>query len=261
MKEIIRIDNLEFLLYQCVGKLVDQQATTKTEIYGGGSYINAYGHVTVAPVQSSSYTTKSFFLQDQFGKDHPFAFDDDSIPAMRLGHTIQIIWLIPSSKPTGKFVIVRNVTTNRTSSFYNQVESAGLLYTPGELSLLQATDLLILPFNLCAMFMLGEWIRISGIGFKCLYCWFIPLGCLIYYGWRTIKVQLRNMLDTNIYDSTTFIQYLVSGNVKTEIKDGIMLIIFSLIIMIWLIIYVWKKNKCYKERVKVLKQEVRKRLI
>lgn len=57
--------------------------------------------------------SKEFFLVSSEGREKSFSLHDSKLPPLRLGHVIQVMWVIKEGKNTGKYVLVRNVSLDK----------------------------------------------------------------------------------------------------------------------------------------------------
>lgn len=112
MAEEIVIDNTSYKLYSFTGKVVDQNQRSETHVSGGGSYYSG-GYLHVNPVSTTVNNEKEFFLVDGNGQESHFRLKNISLPPMRVGHTVQVKWLIRENYERGPYVIFHNKTLGK----------------------------------------------------------------------------------------------------------------------------------------------------
>lgn len=92
--------NYKYTIYQFSGKVVARDSETTVSTRGGNIHTNTY---------------KDFFLLNNSGKEKHFSFNEIDLPPLRLGHIIQVMWVIKEGEKTGKYVFVRNVSLDEDS--------------------------------------------------------------------------------------------------------------------------------------------------
>lgn len=92
--------NYKYTIYQFSGKVV--AGDTSTTVATSGRNIH-------------TVTYKDFFLLNDEGKEKHFSFNDINLPRLRVGHILQVMWVIKEGEKTGKYVLVRNVSLNEDS--------------------------------------------------------------------------------------------------------------------------------------------------
>ncbi|MBB3107960.1 hypothetical protein FHS24_002496 [Psychrobacter luti] len=91
--------NYKYKIFSFSGQVVagNTTTTTTTTVTNNRSY-------------SNSVSYKDLFLVNSKGEERHFSFNDNNLPPLRPGHTLQIMWVIKEGKETGKYVLVRNVS-------------------------------------------------------------------------------------------------------------------------------------------------------
>ena len=112
MAEEIVVDNVSYKLCEFSGKVVDQQNHSQTYISGGGTYSRGTS-THIEPIRTTVDNTKEFFLVDANGCENHFQMKNLNLPPMRVGHTVQVKWLIREGKKTGPYVMVYNQSINK----------------------------------------------------------------------------------------------------------------------------------------------------
>lgn len=79
-------------------------------VVGGESTVRTHTTIQNNRVYSNSVTYKDFFLIDGEGKEKHFSFTGSQLPPLRVGHIMQIMWVIKEGKNSGKYIAVRNAT-------------------------------------------------------------------------------------------------------------------------------------------------------
>lgn len=123
MAEEIVVNNTSYKLYSFTGKVVDQNQRSEVHVSGGGSYYRG-GDLHVNPVSTTVNNEKEFFLVDGNGRERHFRLKNISLPPMRVGHTMQVKWLIRENYERGPYVIFHNKTLGKYTIDEDQVREA-----------------------------------------------------------------------------------------------------------------------------------------
>lgn len=97
-------------VYSFTGTVADTNKHLETKVSGSGGGGAVYqGSGAVAPVSITSSTTvhDHFFLIDESGKEISVKLSNWDI-ALRTGHVVQMIWVIPGKFTSGPYVTVDN---------------------------------------------------------------------------------------------------------------------------------------------------------
>lgn len=97
------------------GEAVDVSKQLETKVTGsggGGSTWDGYGHTRPVEIHSTTTVHDDLYLLNANGQEKHFALTDWRISA-RIGHTMQVLWLIAENEQTGPYVAVYNKNLNQ----------------------------------------------------------------------------------------------------------------------------------------------------
>lgn len=117
MSEII-IHNKSYRFYSFVGEVTEtsRQRETLVSGYGGGG-ATYNGTEATAPVNITSRTIvhDEFFLVNEQGEEEHFHLQNWTLPT-RVGHKLQMIWIIPPKQQKGPTVLMNNKNLRQSES-------------------------------------------------------------------------------------------------------------------------------------------------
>lgn len=136
--------------------------------------------------QDSYINSKEFFLVSSEGNEKSFSLHDSKLPPLRLGHVIQVMWVIKEGKKTGKYVLVRNVSLDKDVFIISNINSTskGMIAVVIILSMLFFIVLVV--FGLLSYI----YIDLTG-GTPTMMSWIVPLCLLIIFFSIGIAMQNR----------------------------------------------------------------------
>ncbi|EPF93138.1 hypothetical protein GCM10025882_05440 [Acinetobacter gyllenbergii] len=107
----VSIQGKNYGIYQFTGEVIDSNKQREMHVHGGGgaTYQGTGGN---APVTSSTTIHDQFFLIDDQGQEHDVTLSNWNV-TLRIGHHIQMIWVIPENKDRGPYVIVNNLNLKK----------------------------------------------------------------------------------------------------------------------------------------------------
>jgi len=127
----------KFTIYYSRGKVVGKDKNFETRVSGGGGGASYQGTGGSAPISISSttYIHDKIYLDIGNGKETAIELTDWDI-ACREGHDMMVVWIIKDNNQRGKYVAVKNFTTDNLQIDNNNVEQlagekSGLLLSLG----------------------------------------------------------------------------------------------------------------------------------
>ena len=108
------IHNKTYTICDFYGQVIDtskQRETKVTGSGGGGVTWDGYGANSDVKITSTTTLHTEFYLLHESGREEHFKFTDWDISA-RIGHTLQIFWVIPPNQSRGPYVVAYNKNLN-----------------------------------------------------------------------------------------------------------------------------------------------------
>ena len=107
----IAIHNKTYEIHQFMGKVEGTSKQRETRVHGGGGGgVVRNGQGATAPVRISSTTTvhdNFFLLNEESNAEKDISLQNWDV-ALREGHKVQVIWVIPPKSNAGPYVVVNN---------------------------------------------------------------------------------------------------------------------------------------------------------
>lgn len=108
------IHNKTYTICDFYGQVMDtskQRETKVTGSGGGGATWDGYGKTSDVKITSITTLHTEFYLLHESGREKHFKFTNWDISA-RVGHTLQIFWVIPPNQSQGSYVVAYNKNLN-----------------------------------------------------------------------------------------------------------------------------------------------------
>lgn len=106
----IRIKGKNYTVKEFVGQVAEANKGRSIKVSGGEISSHGFGNVSGSPISSTTHVHDEFWLVKESGEERKFEFTDQGIN-VRVGHPVQVIWIIKEGKDWGCYVCVNNLKT------------------------------------------------------------------------------------------------------------------------------------------------------
>lgn len=110
MIQEIEIEGKTYQIGSFVGKVIQASKDRETQVHGvggGGRLHDGTGDIAPVSIGSVTILHDDLYLINEQGVEKNFRLRDWDISA-RVGHTMQVIWVVRPNKDYGEFVVVKN---------------------------------------------------------------------------------------------------------------------------------------------------------